>query len=31
MMEPLKGTADHVATLIDESDTAAELLGRLGS
>jgi proteasome accessory factor PafA2 len=31
MMEPLKGTAAHVAHLIDESDTAAELLGRLGS
>jgi len=31
MMEPLRGTADHVARLIDESDTAAELLARLGS
>jgi proteasome accessory factor A len=31
MMEPLRGTADHVANLIDESDTAAELLARLGS
>jgi proteasome accessory factor A len=31
MMEPLRGTAEHVAKLIDESDTAAELLGRLGS
>jgi proteasome accessory factor PafA2 len=31
MMEPLRGTADHVAKLIDESDTAAELLARLGS
>lgn len=31
MMEPLRGTADHVARLIDESDTAAELLTRLGS
>ena len=30
MMEPLRGTADHVATLIDESDTARELLDRLG-
>jgi Pup amidohydrolase len=30
MMEPLRGTADHVATLIDESETAAELLDRLG-
>ena len=26
MMEPLRGTAEHVAKLIDESDTAAELL-----
>ena len=31
MMEPLRGTAEHVARLIDESDTAAELLERLGS
>ncbi len=31
MMEPLRGTADHVARLIDESDSAAELLDRLGS
>jgi len=30
MMEPLRGTADHVATLIDESETARELLDRLG-
>ena len=30
MMEPLRGTADHVARLIDESDTASELLDRLG-
>ena len=30
MMEPLRGTAEHVARLIDESDTAAELLARLG-
>ncbi len=30
MMEPLRGTADHVATLIDESETAGELLDRLG-
>jgi proteasome accessory factor A len=29
MMEPLRGTADHVATLIDDSATAAELLARL--
>ena len=31
MMEPLRGTAEHVAKLIDESDSAAELLSRLGS
>lgn len=31
MMEPLRGTADHVARLIDECTTAAELLDRLGS
>jgi Pup amidohydrolase len=31
MMEPLRGTAEHVASLIDESATAAELLERLGS
>ncbi len=31
MMEPLRGTAAHVATLIDESQTARELLDRLGS
>jgi proteasome accessory factor A len=31
MMEPLRGTAEHVANLIDTSDTAAELLERLGS
>jgi len=31
MMEPLRGTSEHVARLIDESDTAAELLQRLGS
>jgi len=30
MMEPLRGTADHVATLIDESASARELLDRLG-
>lgn len=30
MMEPLRGTADHVATLIDESETARDLLDRLG-
>jgi len=31
MMEPLRGTAEHVATLIDESATAGELLDRLGA
>ncbi|MEP6296497.1 MAG: proteasome accessory factor PafA2 family protein, partial [Ilumatobacter sp.] len=30
MMEPLRGTADHVGTLIDESNSARELLDRLG-
>jgi proteasome accessory factor PafA2 len=30
MMEPLRGTAEHVASLIDQSATAAELLERLG-
>ncbi|MEM1333724.1 MAG: proteasome accessory factor PafA2 family protein, partial [Actinomycetota bacterium] len=30
MMEPLRGTAAHVATLIDESESARELLDRLG-
>ncbi len=31
MMEPLRGTFEHVAKLIDESPTALELLERLGS
>jgi proteasome accessory factor A len=31
MMEPLRGTAHHVANLIDESNTAAELIERLGA
>ncbi len=31
MMEPLRGTAQHVANLIDQSATAAELLERLGT
>ncbi len=31
MMEPSRGTAEHVGTLIDECETAAELLDRLGS
>ena len=30
MMEPLRGTADHVGTLIDQSESARELLDRLG-
>jgi proteasome accessory factor A len=30
MMEPLRGTRDHVGTLIDTSATARELLDRLG-
>jgi proteasome accessory factor A len=29
MMEPLRGTAEHVARLIDDSTTAADLLTRL--
>ncbi|HEY1118237.1 MAG TPA: proteasome accessory factor PafA2 family protein, partial [Acidimicrobiales bacterium] len=31
MMEPSRGTAEHVGTLIDECETAAELLSRLGT
>jgi proteasome accessory factor A len=31
MMEPLRGTAQHVANLIEQSATAAELLERLGA
>ena len=31
MMEPLRGTADQVGNLIDTSETAAELLERLGA
>ncbi len=31
MMEPLRGTEHHVGRLVDESDTAAELLRRLGT
>ena len=31
MMEPLRGTAESVASLIDESNTPAELLARLGA
>jgi proteasome accessory factor A len=30
MMEPLRGTFEHVATLIDQSESARELLDRLG-
>jgi proteasome accessory factor A len=30
MMEPLRGTAEHVASVIDQSATATELLDRLG-
>ena len=31
MMEPLRGTRAHVASLIDESQTVAELVDRLGA
>jgi proteasome accessory factor PafA2 len=31
MLEPIRGTAEHVGTLIDESKTAAELLDKLGA
>ena len=31
MLEPLRGTAAHVANLLDECDNAAELLRRLGT
>jgi len=31
MMEPMRGTKAHVGSLIDECDTAAELLERLGT
>jgi proteasome accessory factor A len=31
MMEPLRGTALHVSSVIDESETAAELLARLAT
>ncbi len=31
MLEPLRGTVDHVGSLIDNSDTAAELLEKLGA
>ena len=29
MMDPTRGTSDHVGTLLDECDTVAELLDRL--
>ncbi len=31
MMEPSRGTEAHVGSVIDASDTSAELLERLGS
>ncbi len=31
MMEPLRGTASHVSSVIDESESAAELLARLAT
>jgi proteasome accessory factor A len=31
MMEPLRGSAAHVATLLDRCSSAAELVGRLGA
>ena len=31
MMEPLRGTADHVGKLIDDSNNASDLLQRLGA
>jgi Pup amidohydrolase len=31
MLEPLRGTAAHVARLLDESETAAQLLAKLGA
>jgi proteasome accessory factor A len=31
MMEPTRGTASHVGSLLDESDTVAQLLEKLGS
>jgi hypothetical protein len=30
-MEPMRGTATHVGTLLDECTTPAELLARLGT
>ena len=31
MMEPTRGTSDHVANLITQSETVADLLERLGN
>jgi proteasome accessory factor A len=31
MMEPTRGTREHVGTLIDECDTVVELLERLAT
>ncbi|MEZ5341593.1 MAG: depupylase/deamidase Dop [Acidimicrobiales bacterium] len=31
MLEPTRGTAAHVGTMLDESSTASELLGKLGA
>ncbi len=31
MLEPTRGTVDHVGTLLDESDTVSELLDKLGA
>jgi proteasome accessory factor A len=31
MMEPLRGTQEHVGRLIDECESAADLVARLGS
>jgi len=31
MMDPLKGTAEHTAALLEESSDPAELLDRLSS
>jgi hypothetical protein len=30
MLEPLKGTEEHVGRLLDEATSAADLLSRLG-
>jgi proteasome accessory factor A len=31
MLEPARGTVDHVGTILEESKTVAELLDRLGA